>query len=94
MRSGPVAADEKDAPLPPGIEETMELLREGIDNETLMVLRQRMNDTGEQIVYDLVVARPVSNDDMTLVSIARLFPQLQEEEKVDPASFEAPARLS
>ena len=91
MSSRPVE-DEDDPPMPPGIEATMELLREGIDRETLVVLRQRMDDGGPQIVYDLVVTRRVSDEDVNIISIARLFPQQLREEELGPAT-EASERL-
>lgn len=71
----------------------MDLLREGIDNVTLLVLRQEMDDGGDQVVYDLAVAQTSPDQGVKLVPIARLFPQLLQEEKLDPAAFEAPSGL-
>lgn len=63
----------------------MDLLLEGIAAESLVVLRQSMNDTGQQVVYDLVVARMTSSEDVTFYPVARLMPQLQD----DPATKSA-----
>lgn len=78
--------EQQEEPLPAGIEATMDLLKEGIEQESLIVLRQRMDDTGKQIVYDLAVARMVSSDDVVFLPVARLMPQLEEDATTSPST--------
>lgn len=65
----------QEEPLPDDIEATMELLREGILAESLAVLRQHMDDTGQQVIYELAVARMVSPENVVFLPVAMLLPQ-------------------
>ncbi len=80
--------------LPEEIIMSLRLLDDGIKHGDVDVMRKKMNDTGDQVVYDLRVTlkHPISGHEMRFI-VARLIPQFM---KPDPnerpeATVPAPA---
>lgn len=63
------------AEVPPAIAHSLALLMDGIEANTLVAIRRRMDDSGDQIVYDLAVAVLDEQGKASTISLARLFPQ-------------------